>query len=190
MEEYHVGQELNVGSRAEAYELSRKLDDLGLHCWWGRNKLGGFRVIIDAYHPPVTRDEDGYFVEDDALDDRILYEMDRASEEAIDHFFMTNQERGDSENCLQIVRGKWKGTFWGDDKLYITPELLLYTNLEQAIRVVIPDFDVYGLDYTLSRDQWAIIKSIDKGRYLKEAVDELAAWVDETADPVLTILCI
>ena len=184
-EKYRVGQILNMATHVDAQKAIQKLNDLGFDCWCGRDKDGGFRILIDAYHSPVTRDEDGYFVEDEALTERLNFEMGGA-----DHFFMTDRERGDSENCLQIVRGKWTGGFWGDDKLYITPELLLYTNLEQAIRTAIPGFDVYGLDYTISKAQWEAIRTIDKGRYLKQAIEELEEWIDKTADPVLTILCI
>ena len=81
---------------------------------------------------------------------------------------------------------------WGDDKLYISPGLLLYSNLEQALRMFYPNFDIYGFDYRLSTSQWEKIKRLEKGKYLKQAVAELDAWLGPLNDDdvAMTIICI
>ena len=68
----------------------------------------------------------------------------------------------------------------------------MYSNLEQALKTVIPAFDIYGFDYTLSAAQWETIKGLEKGKYLKQAVAELDAWLGPTNDDeiVMTIICI
>jgi hypothetical protein len=69
---------------------------------------------------------------------------------------------------------------------------LLYSNFEQALKTVIPDFDIYGFDYTLFVAQWEAIKGLEKGKYLKQAVAELDAWLGPRTDDeiVMTIICI
>ena len=189
-EKYYVGQTLFAKDGKEGEKLFSELTEVGFYFTFRSTRKGNVMFHIYAHLSPTERDKEGFFVENNALREHLEYEsMDAFGKKLPGHFFMTNQERGDSEKCLQFVKGKWAGDFWGDDKLYITPELFLYTNLEQAIRTVIPDFDVYGFDYAISREQWAVITSIDKGQYLKQAVDELAAWVDENTDPVMMILC-
>ena len=152
-------------------------------------------AIPDTLTPMVLqKDADGFFVENDALEEHINYERELAfGRESPVRFFMSNEERQDSENCLQFVRGRWdRQSYWGDDKLYICSGLLLYSNMEQALKTVIPDFDIYGFDYTLSVAQWEAIKGLEKGRYLKQAVAELEAWLGHTTDDevAMTIICI
>ena len=196
--DYQVGQILHVKDGKEGAALLEQLHAAGYYCNFRRNSDANLRVHIYAHLTPATRDEDGFFVENEALEEHINYERELAfGRESPVHFFMNNDERQDSEDCLQFVRGRWdKRTPWGDDKLYICSGLLLYSNMEQALKTVIPDFDIYGFDYTLSAAQWEAIKGLDKGKYLKQAVAELDAWLGPTAksanadEIVMTIICI
>ena len=192
--DYQVGQILHVTDGKEGAALLEQLHAAGYYCNFGRSNDGNLRVHIYAHLTPTTRDEDGFFVENDALEEHINYERELAfGRESPVRFFMNNEERQDSEDCLQFVRGRWdKRTPWGDDKLYICSGLLLYSNLEQALKTVIPDFDIYGFDYTLSVAQWEKIKELDKGKYLHQAVAELDAWLGPRTDEevAMTIICI
>ena len=192
--DYQVGQTITVPDGKEGATLLEELHTAGYYCYFRRNNDGNLQIHIYAHLTPTTMDEDGFFVEDDALVEHINYERELAfGSESPTRFFMTNEERQDSEDCLQFVRGHWdKCTPWGDDKLYISSGLLLYSNLEQALRTVFPDFDIYGFDYTLSAAQWEKIKGLQKGQYLKQAVAELEAWLGPTVDAeaAMTIICI
>lgn len=192
--DYQVGQILHVKDGKEGAQLIEKLHSAGYFCNFRRNRDGNLRVHIYAHLAPTTRDADGFFVENDALEEHINYERELAfGRESPVRFFMSNEERQDSEDCLQFVRGRWdKRTPWGDDKLYICSGLLLYSNLEQALKTVIPDFDIYGFDYTLSVAQWEKIKELDKGKYLHHAVAEQDAWLGPRTDEevAMTIICI
>jgi hypothetical protein len=192
--DYQVGQILHVTDGKEGAALLGQLHAAGYYCNFRRSKDGNLRIHIYAHLTPTTRDEDGFFVENDALEEHINYERELAfGRESPVRFFMSNEERQDSEDCLQFVRGRWdKRTPWGDDKLYICSGLLLYSNLEQALKTVIPDFDIYGFDYTLSVAQWEKIKELDKGKYLHQAVAELDAWLGPRTDEevAMTIICI
>ena len=192
--DYQVGQILHIKDGKEGAALLEQLHAAGYYCNFRRSKDGNLRVHIYAHLTPTTRDADGFFVENDALEEHINYERELAfGRESPVRFFMSNEERQDSEDCLQFVRGRWdKRTPWGDDKLYICSGLLLYSNLEQALKTVIPDFDIYGFDYTLSVAQLEAIKGLEKGRYLKQAVAELEAWLGPTVDAeaAMTIICI
>lgn len=193
--DYHVGETLCVPDGKEGAALIEKLHTAGYYCYFRRDKDGFLIIHIYAHLTPATRDEEGFFVENDALQGHIEYESELVfGKKAPGHFFMTNAERQESENCLQFVRGRWdKQNYWGDDKLYISPGLLLYCNLEQAIKMMIPDFDIYGFDYRISFSQWEKIKRLDKGQYLQAAIGELDEWLKPyTDDPAiaLTIICI
>jgi len=192
--DYQVGQILHVTDGKEGAALLEQLHAAGYYCNFRRSKDGNLRIHIYAHLTPTTRDADGFFVENDALEEHINYERELAfGRESPVRFFMNNEERQDSEDCLKFVRGRWdKRTPWGDDKLYICSGLLLYSNLEQALKTVIPDFDIYGFDYTLSVAQWEKIKGLDKGKYLHQAVAELDAWLGPRTDDeiVMTIICI
>ena len=190
--DYQVGQTLRVRDGKEGAQLIEKLHSAGYYCYFRRTGDGNLLVRIYAHLTPTTRDEDGFFVENDALREHVDYEKEfMFGENAPLRFFMTNEERQDSENCLQFVRGRWdKRTPWGDDKLYISPGLLLYSNLEQALKTIIPDFDIYGFDYSLSAAEWEAIKGLDKGKYLKQALEELETWLGPVGDVALTIICI
>ena len=192
--DYQVRQVLHVKDGKEGAALLEQLHAAGYYCNYRRNRDGNLRIHIYAHLTPTTRDEDGFFVENDALEEHINYERELAfGRESPVCFFMSNEERQDSEDCLQFVRGRWdKRTPWGDDKLYICSGLLLYSNLEQALKTVIPDFDIYGFDYTLSVAQWEKIKKLDKGKYLHQAVAELDAWLGPRTDEevAMTIICI
>ena len=192
--DYQVGQTLRVKDGKEGEQLIEKLHSAGYYCYFRRNSDGYLLVRIYAHLTPANRDEDGFFVENDALREHVDYEKEfMFGENAPLRFFMSNEERQDSEDCLQFVRGRWdKRTPWGDDKLYICSGLLLYSNLEQALKTVIPDFDIYGFDYTLSVAQWEKIKKLDKGKYLHQAVAELDAWLGPRTDEevAMTIICI
>ena len=186
---YTVGEIIHTGSVREARQLAKELYSRGYYGDQRKDSDGGYSVRIYAWLPPAIKDGEGYFVEDDALKQHIEYEQ--ASAGITGHFFMTDAERGDSENCLQFAGEAWDGkTFWGEDKLYITPGLLLYTNLEKAIRSVIPDFDIYGCDYMLSAEQWKKITEIanHRGGSLSLAVSELEKWAG--ANQILTIISI
>ena len=186
---YEAGQVFHAQDIGEANALASQLRSEGFCSNLRRDEDGGYYVRICTSFPPTCKDANGYFIEDDALEKRIEYEQSAAGIDG--HFFMTDSERGDSENCLQFAKGTWDGkTFWGDDKLYITPELFLYTNLEKAVRSFIPDLDVYGFDYTLSAEQWKELKTSARlhGRYLAKAVTELDKWAGE--NPTITIICI
>lgn len=192
--DYQVGQILHVKDEKEGAALLEQLHAAGYYCNFRRNRDGNLRIHIYAHLAPTAKDADGFFVENDALEEHINYERELAfGKESPVRFFMSNEERQDSEDCLQFVRGRWdKRTPWGDDKLYICSGLLLYSNLEQALKTVIPAFDIYGFDYTLSVAQWEKIKELDKGKYLKQAVAELDAWLGPRTDDeiVMTIICI
>ena len=194
--DYEVGQTLTVADGKEGAALLEKLHSAGYYCYFHRYKDGSRLIHIYAHLSPTTRDEDGFFVENDALEEHINYERELAfGRESPVRFFMSNEERQDSDDCLQFVRGRWdERTPWGDDKLYISSGLLLYSNLEQAFKMLFPAFDIYGFDYTLSAVQWEKIKELEKGHYLKQAVAELDEWLESSppADDeiVMTIICI
>ncbi len=192
--DYQVGQILHVTDGKEGAALLGQLHAAGYYCNFRRSKDGNLRIHIYAHLTPTTRDEDGFIVENDALEEHINYERELAfGRESPVRFFMNNEERQDSEDCLQFVRGRWdRQSYWGDDKLYICSGLLLYSNFEQALKTVIPDFDIYGFDYTLSVAQWEKIKELDKGKYLHHAVAELDAWLGPRTDEevAMTIICI
>ncbi len=186
---YEAGQVFHAQDIGEANALASQLRSEGFCSNLRRDEDGGYYVRICDCFTPTCKDANGYFIEDDALERRIEYEQSAAGIGG--HFFMTDSERGDSENCLQFAKGTWDGKkFWGDDKLYITPELFLYTNLERAVRSFIPDFDVYGFDYSLSTDQWKELKTSAHlhGGYLAQAMEELDKWAGE--NPTITIICI
>ena len=191
---YQVGQTITVPDGKEGAALLEKLTENGYYCYFRRNNDGNLWIHIYAHLTPATRDEDGFFIENDALKEHLDYESELMfGKNAPARFFITNEERQDSEDCLQFVRGRWdKQTYWGDDKLYISPGLLLYSNLEQALRMFYPNFDIYGFDYRLSTSQWEKIKRLEKGKYLKQAVAELDAWLGPLNDDdvAMTIICI
>ena len=191
---YQVGQTITVPDGKEGTALLEELHTVGYYCYFRRNNDGNLQIHIYAHLTPTTMDEDGFFIVNDALREHINYERELAfGRESPVRFFMSNEERQDSEDCLQFVRGRWdRQRYWGDDKLYICSGLLLYSNLEQALKTVRPDFDIYGFDYTLSAAQWEKIKGLDKGKYLHQAVAELDAWLGPTTDDevAMTIICI
>ena len=190
--DYQVGQTLRVNDGKEGAALLEKLHNEGYYSYYRRSKDGSLLIRIYAHLTPVTRDEDGFFIEDDALAEHVEYEQKGMfGEDAPPRFFMNNEERQCSEDCLQFVRGRWdRRRYWGDDYLYISSGMLLYSNLEQALRTVFPDFDIYGFEYTLTIAQWEKIKGLDKGHYLKQALQELETWMGPVGDVALTIICI
>ena len=189
--DYQVGQTLRVNDGKEGAALLEKLHSEGYYSYFRRSKDGSLLIRIYAHLTPATRDEDGFFIEDDALAEHVEYEQKGMfGEDAPPRFFMNNEERQGSEDCLQFVRGRWdRRRYWGDDYLYISSGMLLYSNLEQALRTVFPDFDIYGFEYTLTIAQWEKIKGLDKGHYLKQALQELETGMGPVGDVALTIIC-
>lgn len=190
--DYQVGQILKVADGKEGAALLEKLHSEGYYSYFRRSKDGSLLIRIYAHLTPVTRDEDGFLVENDALTEHVEYEQKGMfGENAPPRFFMTNEERQNSEDCLQFVRGRWdRRRYWVDDYLYISPGLLRFSNLEQALKMVFPDFDIYGFDYSLSVAEWEQIRMLQKGHYLKQALAELETWLGSVGDVALSIICI
>ena len=79
--------------------------------------------------------------------------------------------------------------------MYITSNMFQYTNFEACIATIIPNFDIYGMGYTVSWKEWETIVQTAKnhGRYASAVVKELDEWLRRKSsekDPAMSIMCI
>lgn len=111
-------------------------------------------------------------------------------------FLLTERQRSWHEDVLGFCPGPIRDDkHYHHDYRYMTPGVLLYSNFEACIRMVIPDFDIYGPDYTLSSEQWERLKAISAwhGDNAGIIARELNEWRREYLphqSTALTILCI
>ena len=194
-----VGTGLILPDAKVANEIQHKLSEEGYTVYlsdFGRKEC---RLWIADYLPPVTRDSDGFFIENDALAMRIRRELGQdpynRQDGSISPFLLTNDQRNDDEDVLGFAPGRIKKPGYQLEYVYITSKLFLYTNFEACIRMVIPNFDMYGFDYTLTWEQWETVMktAAEHGGYATTVTKELDNWLRERSsneDPAMSIMCI
>ena len=192
-----IGSRITVPEGVPLRGVHRILTDIGYTAPMNMH----FRtVFIYDYLPPATTDSDGFFIEDDALAARIRRELRKdpynRQDDAIFPLLLTNGQRGDNEDVIGFAPGKkHRHVAYHTDYRYVTSRVLYYTNFEQCIRTVIPDFDIYGFGYTVSRQQWQEILETARahGAYATGLAEEINSWLEgekADGDPVMSIVCI
>ena len=157
------------------------------------------RLWIADYLPPATRDLEGFFIENDALAMRIRRELrqdpyDR-QDEKIFPLLLTDQQRGNNEDVIGFIPGKAEKPGYQAGYMYLPSKILWYSNFQRCIEMVIPDFDIYGISYSIRWEQWRRIKGIadQHGIYSSGVAGEIDQWLkgaSDSTDPAMTIMCI
>ena len=194
-----VGTGLILPDAKVAKEIQHKLSEEGYTVYLNNPGRKECRLWIADYLPPVTRDSDGFFIENDALAMRIRRELGQdpynRTDGSISPLLLTNDQRNGNEDVLGFVPGRMKKPGHQPEYVYITSGLFLYTNLEACIRMEKPNFDIYGFDYTLTWKQWeAVMKTAaEHGQYTLSVAQEIDRWLREISsddDPAMSIMCI
>ncbi|MBR1710478.1 MAG: hypothetical protein IJ719_16900 [Clostridia bacterium] len=196
--EKFIGRYLKCQDRDKAWDVYCILVEKGFTTYYsGRN--GEHYVFVTDYLPPATRDSEGFFVEDDALADRIRRELRQEpycrQDEGIFPLLVDEHQRGDNQDVIGFIPGRRIGHGYREGYMYLPSKILWYSNLEFCIDAVILDFDIYGFDYPVTWQQWREIKGIadQYGIYSSSVVAEIDDWlqgVSDASDPAMTIMCI
>lgn len=156
-------------------------------------------IFVEEYISPATRDAEGFFIEDEALDARIRRELKSEPYNRHDGncfpLLLTDEQRGSCENVIGFIRGIKKVSGYQPEFMYMALDIFLYTNLDVCFRKVISTFDIYGFDCPVTCEQWEQIKDIANrhGNYAKTVVGEIDDWLSKdsvSCDPIMTIMCI
>ena len=167
-----------------------------------RKKEGNYVLWIEDYLAPVQKDPHGFLIENPQLTARLERELRRwpynRKDGSVQVFplLLTEAGRDGSEDVIAFIPGK-RGDRppYHEEYRYLTSGAFFYSNLESCVKQVIPEFDIYGMDYAVSPDQWDQIRETARmhGEYTAGVVNEIDQWIAETGmtdDPVLTIQCI
>ncbi len=102
------------------------------------------------------------------------------------YFYKINELHG--TDCHEFFKGKWNGTFWSYDSIYIYDEDFSSSGLKRVISCAVPDYSPYA-DSEINSEMWGKICSEAKLSAL-EAVKEASFWVKEALDEhgIFTIL--
>lgn len=194
-----VGTGLILPDVKVAKEIQHKLSEEGYTVYLNDPGRKECRVWIADYLPPATRDSDGFFIENDVLAMRIRRELGQDPYNRPDGpfspFLLTNDQRGGNEDMLGFAPGQKKKPGYQSEYVYITSNLFLYTNLEACIRMVSPNFDIYGFDYTLTWWEWEAVMetAAEHGTYSASVTKELDNWLRGKSSgdvPAMSIICI
>ena len=106
-------------------------------------------------------------------------------------YFCTEENR--EGTCYhEFQKGKWDGhTFWKEDSLLISDEILFELELGKLFRKSLPGYDPYG-PVEVNKEQWLMLLEAanQAGGAQMEAMQEANEWVQEcfAAEGVFTIL--
>ena len=194
-----VGTGLILPDAKVAKAIQHKLSEEGYTVYLNNPGRKECRLWIADYLPPVTRDSDGFFIENDALAIRIRRELGQdpynRTDGSISLLLLTNDQRNGNEDVLGFAPGRIKKPGYQPEYMYITSSLFLYTNLEACISMVCQNFDIYGFDYSITWQQWETVMRIaaEHGKYSISLAQEIDRWLREVSsddDPAMSIMCI
>lgn len=194
-----VGTGLFLPDSRMGREMLHKLTEDGFTAYMSNPRGKECRLWLTDYLPPATRDSDGFFIENDALANRIRRELRQYPYNRPDGdllpLLLTDVQRNGSEDVIGFAPGIITEHGYRPDYKYITSNLFLLTNLEACIATIIPDFDIYGMGYAVRWKEWeSVIQTAEKhGQYASAAVKELDDWLRRESsgdDPAMSILCI
>lgn len=95
-------------------------------------------------------------------------------------YFCTEEKR--EGTCYhEFQKGKWdEHTFWKEDSLLISDDMLAELKLAGLFRNAIPGYDPYG-PAEVNKEQWSVLLELAKesGGACQEALQEADAWAQE-----------
>ena len=191
-----VGMVLSNLDKNMAWNMERVLSAEGYTVFTNGKKD---RLMIADYNPPVTMDSDGFFIENDALANRIRRELREEpynrEDRSVFPLLISDQQRGNNEDVIGFIPGLKRKDDYQPEYMYLPSKIFIYSNLRTCISKVISGFDIYGLDYVVSWKQWDEIKktAMKHGRYASEVTGEIDNWLRKASsevDPAMTIMCI
>lgn len=94
------------------------------------------------------------------------------------YFYRKNELYG--TDCHEFFSGKWDGTFWNDNSVYIYDEDFRLTGLRQIIAKSVEDYSPYE-DTEIYPENWE--KICEAARLTAcDALDEISHWVKKAFD--------
>ena len=195
-----VGTGFILANSRMGREMQRKLTEEGFTVYMSNPKRQECRLWLADYLPPATRNSDGFFIENNALANRIRRELRQEPYNRTDGSFLplllTDDQRNGSEDVIGFVPGRRMESGYRPGYRYISSNVFLYTNFEACIHAAIPEFDIYGIGYTVSWKEWeTIIQTAEKySQYATAVARELDDWLrrelSENNNPAMSIMCI
>ena len=98
-------------------------------------------------------------------------------------YFLTEAERKKRGSTLyfEFQKGKFKGKCWLNDSLCLHADIFDRLKLYGFFSKVMPTFDYYYMSNYVTRDTWALIRSLSKehGGEIEELIKELTPWAND-----------